>query len=720
MKEYIYILANKDWQYENKFKFGYTKNPIQRIKNSHEQHSYLSIYVALYEIERTAEYSMPFNEYDKILYQLSSKRIEKLKRKYKHDFDNLASITKHLVSNNGSNEFIYKDGLEVLESIVLEDFKMLGLYTTKIDVCDVNVEIKNYYDSNKSPVHQDSDDDSDDECHTRHTHPDGVMLECRTSNITPRRYQQELIEKIIRHLKDKRRCYLELPTGGGKSVIVYNVIDIIKPKVILIFSPRKIINAQNISKKYVNILQDNYTIHDDITRITKGTCTQNTIIVSCIQSCNKIYEHITKYNIRNIFVWFDEAHWSLEGWIGNVDKRKEFFLNDEKHITWRLFTSASPDENFVKEHKPMYGELINDVSVKQLIDERYLCNINPYIFSTKKDDPNILEYNLKNFEENNKIFGMSFHNNTENAYELFKQHCLYYAKGGTTIHPFLLVSDKEFGLTDNDSISGYNYKDIKTFEKTERSVGYVVAQYSMGYDFNLIDTIFLSDPKLSHKDIIQTIGRGMRPDMLGIDGTNSNKVLHIYLPTYLEDTEDTKNEYKKIIEVLKYLLNHIKLTFDDIKFGIKKPKKDKDICAMDANCCDIYKGCEDVKAKLLNIIREGNSLHWTNKRITRQLTINNIHNSRDYEQYNIKNIHLGLPEVPILFSNFKDFSWYNTYKDGECPYYNREECMKAIKNIDYDDEGDEDDDDLKINYLNSKDKKIPNTNLSRFYGGILH
>ena len=127
-----------------------------------------------------------------------------------------------------------------------------------------------------------------------------------------------------------------------------------------------------------------------------------------------------------------------------------------------------------------------------------------------------------------------------------------------------------------------------------------------------------------------------------------------------------------------------------------------------------------MKAKLLNIIREGNSLHWTNKRITRQLTINNIHNSRDYEQYNIKNIHLGLPEVPVLFSNFKDFSWYNTYKDGECPYYNREECMKAIKNIDYDDEDDDEDDDLKINYLNSKDKKIPNTNLSRFYGGILY
>jgi len=718
MKEYIYILANKDWQYENKFKFGYTKNPIQRIKDSHEQHSYLSTYIALYEIDRATEYSMVFNEYDKIVYQLSSNRIAKMKKKYKYPFDNLETITSHLVANNGSNEFIYKEGLEVFERIMLDDFDILGLKAKKIVVDDVNLEIKEYYDNyNKNREHQHQDcDTSDDESQECYMCPNCVNCECipPTSGITLRIYQQELIDKIIPQMQDKNRCYLELPTGGGKSVIVYNVINIIKPKIIVIFSPRKIINAQNVSRKYVDILQDNYTIIDDITRITKKH-TQNTIIVSCIQSCNKIYDAIIKYNICNIFIWFDEAHWSLEGWVGNsLDKCKEFLLNDDKHIAYRLFTSASPDENYIKEHRQTYGELINDVSVKQLIDDKYLCNINPYIFSARKDDPNILEYNLKNFEENKKMFGMSFHNNRANARVLFIKHYEYYIKGFTTVLPFLLLSDyNDIDLTDIDAcLLHYNYKDIKSFEKTENSIGYVVAQYSMGYDFNKIDTIFLSDPKLSAKDIIQTIGRGMRPDMLGIDGTNLDKVLHIYMPTFLEGDDDTANEYKRIIEVLKYLLTHIKLTFDIIKFNSIKQKKDKSI---NENDSEIYKGCEEVKAKLLNIIRNGNSITWTDKRITRHLTLYNIHTSQDYEQYSTKYIHLGLPEVPELFSNFKEFAWYNTYKEGECPYYNRNECMKAIKNIDYD--IDDDDDDVKINYLNSKDNKIPNTNLLRFYGG---
>ena len=230
MKEYIYILANKDWQYENKFKFGYTKNPIQRIKNSHEQHSYLSIYVALYEIERTTEYSMVFNEYDKIVYQLSSNRIAKMKKKYKYQFDNLETITSHLVANNGSNEFIYKEGLEVFERIMLDDFDILGLKAKKIVVDDVNLEIKEYYDNyNKNREHQHQDcDTSDDESQECYMCPNCVNCECipPTSSITLRIYQQELIDKIIPQMQDKNRCYLELPTGGGKSVIVYNVINI--------------------------------------------------------------------------------------------------------------------------------------------------------------------------------------------------------------------------------------------------------------------------------------------------------------------------------------------------------------------------------------------------------------------------------------------------------------------------------------------------------------
>ena len=67
MEEYIYISTNNDWNYEKKFKYGYTKNPLQRITNNHEAHSYLSTYIYVYKINITDNYKLTYTEFDKII-----------------------------------------------------------------------------------------------------------------------------------------------------------------------------------------------------------------------------------------------------------------------------------------------------------------------------------------------------------------------------------------------------------------------------------------------------------------------------------------------------------------------------------------------------------------------------------------------------------------------------------------------------------------------------
>ena len=96
------------------------------------------------------------------------------------------------------------------------------------------------------------------------------------------------------------------------------------------------------------------------------------------------------------------------------------------------------------------------------------------------------------------------------------------------------------------------------------SIGYVVAQYSMGYDFSKIDYICISDPKMSIQDIIQCIGRGIRPDELGENGQNRDKYLMISLPVYIDYSEECK--YDRIVEVLQYLLHDIEIPFEEIIF----------------------------------------------------------------------------------------------------------------------------------------------------------
>jgi superfamily II DNA or RNA helicase len=694
---YLYIISNPDWIYENKYKYGFTNNINNRLNNSHEQHSYLSIYKYIYKIDITDKYILNYQEYDKIISILSRNidNLYQLKLYYNYDFENLFNISKHLVNHNGSTEFIYESGLEIFEKVLFNDFKILGLNIEKIDNNDlliINQNIEKEYNNKKTLV-------KNNNLFNKNINIDN------NNDFILRPYQYDIIKFSIEKLKEDKKIYIELATGGGKSLIIYNIIKTLKPNIILMFSPRIIINNQNIKKDYLNILENNYDIIFDITK----PIISNTIILICIQSKNKIYEKIKEYNIKNIFIWFDEAHWCIENMAEEEKELSNFYLNDNNYIDYRCFTSASPNKELIKKNKNIFGKLYSPIKIKDLINQKWLSNINPYIYAEKKDYPNIINNILSNFKNNNKKFGFSFHKDCLNACNLFIKHYQLYKENKTDIKPFILVS--EYYNLDNIKLD-YNYKDIKIFENTEYSLGFVVQQYNMGYDFNNLDYISITDPKLSYSDIIQSIGRGMRPDKLGINGTNLNKCLDILIPVYIND-DYKDNKYDKTLEVFRYLLNNIELSYENIKFiNFKEYNKNENKELIKQ---DIYNGIDDVKIKLFNILKDENKLKWNLKKIIKHLKIKNIHNQKEYNEYRKNNDILNLPEN--LFLEYKDFKWIDTYKEYECPYYDKKECIKNIKKYYNDEILYNYDDEEKIKYLNKIDNKIPNQCLWAFYGG---
>ena len=56
--KYLYIQTNKDWNHDNKFKYGYTEDPKYRLKS--DQHSHKSSYLALYECIETDKYKFHY------------------------------------------------------------------------------------------------------------------------------------------------------------------------------------------------------------------------------------------------------------------------------------------------------------------------------------------------------------------------------------------------------------------------------------------------------------------------------------------------------------------------------------------------------------------------------------------------------------------------------------------------------------------------------------
>jgi superfamily II DNA or RNA helicase len=557
-----------------------------------------------------------------------------------------------------------------------------------------------------------------------------LILKKEKEKIILRDYQITAIDYIEKKLIKNNKIYLCLATGAGKTQIAFNVFSKIKPLNILIFSPRIAIKNQN--DKYFKMLND----------------IDCNIYNYCYQSYRNVYDLIINDDIKNIFIWFDEAHFTLDNWIIDIDNEiKQFFMNDNNYIKYRLFTTASPNKEFVINKKKIYGELYEPIRFKELKDVGYLADIRVEIFDK--------EINKNNIEFNNLIFntfnkpnekrkqGLSFHNSCISAYQYYLHHLKSFNTGKIDIKPYILINEefikneKIINIDDTDIDDPFdrfikNYKDIKKIkkdlgsdiiyynninefelevEKNQKSVGYVVAKYSMGYDNKNIDIIYFTDYKLSSKDIIQSIGRGTR--------ICNDKYLRIILPTNFNN--EVEKEYKKIENVLKYLLLDIELEYDKIKcYKLDTIKKLSSIKSDDYEIAEIIEDTNEksnINTMKHNIIIKANQ--WTVPKIINQLKFNNIHNIEDYNIYKNLNKNINLPDINELLE-MQNFNFKDTYiNEEECPYYyNKYECIDIIKTYnDYFIINEIYDDNDKIKYLNSFDKKIPNFNFWYFYGG---
>jgi hypothetical protein len=185
-------------------------------------------------------------------------------------------------------------------------------------------------------------------------------------NWNEREYQTTIINYSKNKLLLENKLYIELPTGAGKSYIVYNLFEYLKSEFIIIVSPRKIVNSQNISQKYLQILKENYITFnyssdnnfDEYLRLSNKK-----IVICCTQSISKIYERILLNSITNITIWFDEAHWGIEEWIDilNDNINSQFWLLDNRHIQYRIFTSASPNKGKILQNENIFGKFYSSI-----------------------------------------------------------------------------------------------------------------------------------------------------------------------------------------------------------------------------------------------------------------------------------------------------------------------------------------------------------------------
>ena len=496
-----------------------------------------------------------------------------------------------------------------------------------------------------------------------------------------REYQKTIIDNIIIKLFSFHKLYLELATGGGKSYIIYKIMANIRPETIIIFSPRKKINKQNISKKYLSLINNNYLVYncsdDKNFNEFKINCIKqhkNIIIVACPQSSNdKVYDIITNYNLSNIFIWYDESHHTIENWVNKLDNKSiKFLLEDKTKITNRIYTSASPDKEHVNKYLNIFGELYSPIKVKELIKLKWLCPIKCKILQHNIKDFNITTWILEGFTKESKNFGFSFHSRDNNAFNLFYKHYDLFINSKTNIKPYLLINDSGLNEINKNKLKNiklnYNYRNDKDFENTKKSIAYVVKQYDMGYDFKDLDYIVIPDPKVAFKDIIQCIGRGVRPDGKGENGKNLDKELVLELPTYIIEEED--NDYKNIIEVLRYLILDLEIDIETILIKPIKMSDTEDLLNEE------YKGDKQNSSILLDLLYSHNILEKVNtKSLIKFCKTYKVHNEQDY--YRFKELNPSLSLKNNLYE-YPGFYWKDVIDTNNELYYKTKlECKNA-------------------------------------------
>jgi len=468
-----------------------------------------------------------------------------------------------------------------------------------------------------------------------------------------RDYQKIIKKIIIKKMPKNKAIYLKAPTGSGKTVIMWSIINELIPDIVIFFSHRRVINKQNGNKKYLEILDNNYEIldfsHDKIKYCNKLKSSKKIVITACIQSSNKLYSIIKDFEDfedKNILVCFDESHDTVESWVhkineNNYDNNKEkqninFWLKDNK-INNRIFCSATPNTNLIIENNDIFGSYINKITIQELINKEYLCNFKAFCFDTKpKELIDLTRFILDSFKKYEKNKGICYHNNIKSAVDSFLIHFKLYKNRETDIKPYIIVSYSKYTNKLKDIPNEFKNED--SFEEENNCICYNVGMLTTGYDVPDIDYLFFSDKVESTRKLLQCIGRGLRSDNKGLDGKNKDKELIFGFFNYYNE----KEEPYKIIEVIRDISLELEVLFNfnyiissnnsSNTIRTNKTKYGSEI--MDSKLIDItkYKLSKESTEKLMEKIK-----YYNKNKINNEEYDNLIINTKNLEKNKIFN-----------------------------------------------------------------------------------
>ena len=320
-----------------------------------------------------------------------------------------------------------------------------------------------------------------------------------------RDYQLEALVSCIN--KDRQLCIV--PTGGGKSMIIYWLFRYYKQKTLLI------VNTINLLNQMYSDLEEYGLDVDKYVHLIKGGSDKNTnkpLVISTYQSAAKQpAEWFKQFGL----VIGDEAHLYTAKSLKNIMEN----LTDCKFrfgVTGTL--DGSQSNQMVLEG--LFGSYKKIISTKELIDQDYLsdlsikCLVLQYPDEEKKlvaknhtKYQSEIEYIYSHEKRNRfiKNLATALKGNTVIMFQRVEQHGvpLYtLIKDEATVPTYFVAG----------SVEGEEREEIRKIVNTHKDSITVasVGTFSLGVNIPNINNIIVASPSKSQVRVFQTIGRGLR------------------------------------------------------------------------------------------------------------------------------------------------------------------------------------------------------------------
>ena len=456
---------------------------------------------------------------------------------------------------------------------------------------------------------QELDTEFFDQLRAKLTNKPAVLKPC-----SPRPHQENAIRDGLEHFAKGKaaRGKLIMPCGTGKSLTAWFLAQALGSKRIVIAVP-----SLSLVKQTLKVWSRESAANDiDVDWIcvcsdeTAGKADQDDVVVQrqdiavpCYTSTDKIADWLrTKHKgLTVVFTTYqsgdvlataarkakftfdlgimDEAHKT----VGDSDKQFSILLHDHNiEIGQRIFMTAterrykgSSDKVLSMDNLEVYGDTFHQLSFKQAMECRppILCDYNVITIGVSRQEiKDLIKQNVfvrptggkwdeemeadmlaamvalrKAMKEHPIKHAVSFHGSIQRA-ELFKAH------NDTFTQEFPEFGGLETFHVSGQTPTGTRSNIIKAFAQADRSLVTNARCLTEGVDVPGIDCVLFADPRKSTVDIVQAVGRALRP-------SEGKKLGYVILPV-LHETDATSEQvidsgaFKEILTTISALASN--------------------------------------------------------------------------------------------------------------------------------------------------------------------